>query len=113
MGREEVGVHTRHVAAWVCWLTYICAILAMVLVFNFPVSTDWYLNAFAADMAATFVVFFFSFVCGNSSLYDPAWYVFPVALSVFWMFAADGQVTLRSIVTFTLVFIWAARFALQ
>ena len=114
MGREEVNEHTRNVSPQICWLTYVCAILAMVGVFKYPVSPyDWYLNGFVAHIAATFVVFLFSFVSGNSSLYDPAWYIFPPFICLFWICASEEPITPRSYTTLTLVTLWASRFALQ
>jgi steroid 5-alpha reductase family enzyme len=82
-------------------------------VFKNPPSDDWYLNGFVADLCATAVIFFSSFINGNSSMYDPAWQVFPLALCVFWMCAADNEVSVRGLIAFTLVFLWLSRFFLQ
>jgi steroid 5-alpha reductase family enzyme len=45
--------------------------------------------AAAADLAATLVVFCFSFAFGNSSFYDPYWSVAPLALALYWAIAAE------------------------
>jgi hypothetical protein len=41
------------------------------------------LRVFAGDVAATVLVWFFSIVFENSSIYDPYWSVFPIVMIVF------------------------------
>ncbi len=66
--------------------------------------------ALLADLTATAVVFTFSFVNGNSSLYDPYWSVAPPLLCLYWLLAArPGTVGLRHLVVLLLVALWAAR----
>ena len=65
----------------------------------------------AADLAATLVVFAFSFALDNSSLYDPYWSVAPPAIGLYWALApvADEVSRARQIVVLVLVGLWAAR----
>ena len=109
MGREEIGERTKKVSVAVCYLTYIATAASIVWVFKNPVSQDWYLNGFAADMLGATVIFAFSFLFGNSSLIDPSWYLFPVSQAIFWVMAAD-YVSTRAWVVFWLVMLWALRF---
>lgn len=65
----------------------------------------------AADIAATVVIFFFSVVVRNSSMYDPYWSVAPVAIALFWLLqpSSSGFANLRHILIFALLCLWALR----
>merc|ERR1712046_96999 len=113
MGREEKleGI-TREVSVITCWLCYIFALLSQFLVFKFPVDEDAFMNGFYAHIISTVVIFAFSFVCGNSSLYDPAWYTLPVGIALGWTMTAKGEVLIRQVITYFLVCLWASRFVI-
>jgi steroid 5-alpha reductase family enzyme len=65
----------------------------------------------AADLAATVVVFSFSLLARNSSIYDPYWSVAPVAIALFWLArpGSSGLADPRHVLIFALVCLWAAR----
>jgi steroid 5-alpha reductase family enzyme len=67
--------------------------------------------AAAGDLAATLVVFGFSFALDNSSLYDPYWSVAPPAIGLYWALApvAAGVSRARQLVALLLAGLWAAR----
>ena len=46
-----------------------------------------------ADLAATIVVFIFSVITNNSSMYHPYWSVAPVPIALFWLLqpGSDGS----------------------
>jgi steroid 5-alpha reductase family enzyme len=64
-----------------------------------------------ADLAATIVVFIFSVITNNSSIYDPYWSVAPVAIALFWLLqpGSDGFANPRHVLIFTLLCLWAIR----
>ncbi|WP_322481247.1 DUF1295 domain-containing protein [Thermogemmatispora sp.] len=64
-----------------------------------------------ADGLATIVVFVFSVLTNNSSLYDPYWSVAPVPLALFWLFqpSSDGLANARHVLIFGLLCLWALR----
>jgi steroid 5-alpha reductase family enzyme len=64
-----------------------------------------------ADVAATVVVFLFSYLLGNSSIYDPYWSVAPVLIALYWTLVGQttGADRVRQAVVLTLVGIWAVR----
>jgi steroid 5-alpha reductase family enzyme len=66
--------------------------------------------AFAADVAATVVVFGFSYVFDNSSVYDAYWSVIPPAIAVYFVAAGapDAVVTRQGLVLLA-VLLWAVR----
>ncbi len=93
-------------------------ILAYILAFAFAVLTGFLCKgshpvwiAFAADIAATLVIYAFSCTFKNASFYDPYWSVAPVPIAFFfaiWPVAPD-TVLLRKIIVILLVMIWAVR----
>lgn len=68
------------------------------------------LIAAAADAAATVVVFAFSVLHDNSSLYDPYWSVAPVPIALYWASLADaGGSGLRRAWVLAIVCTWGVR----
>lgn len=69
------------------------------------------LIAGCADIVATFVIFGFSTLYRNSSLYDPYWSVAPVPIALYWVLSpvAMGVNGFRQVLAVTLVTIWAVR----
>ena len=65
----------------------------------------------AADIAATVVIFFFSVMVRNSSMYDPYWSVAPVAIALFWLLqpGSNGFANPRHVLIFALLCLWALR----
>lgn len=64
-----------------------------------------------ADLAATIVVFIFSVLANNSSVYDPYWSVIPVLIALFWLFqpGSNGFANPRHVLIFALLCLWAIR----
>ncbi|HEX6780346.1 MAG TPA: DUF1295 domain-containing protein, partial [Ktedonobacterales bacterium] len=64
-----------------------------------------------ADAAATVVIFAFSLALNNSSWYDPYWSVAPPFIAAFWLLqpGSGGFGSLRHVLVFVLLCIWAAR----
>lgn len=66
--------------------------------------------AFAADFVATVVVFIYSRIYDNSSLYDPYWSVIPPLLMLYWVWVYPDSVgNLRTWLVFALLSAWAIR----
>lgn len=64
-----------------------------------------------ADLAATIVIFIFSMITKNSSMYDPYWSVAPIPIALFWLFqpGSNGFANPRHVVIFVLLCLWAIR----
>lgn len=69
--------------------------------------------ALLADLAATVVIFAFSFAFGNSSFYDPYWSVAPPAIALYWALASDpaggDAIAARQGLALAVVGLWAVR----
>ncbi len=78
-------------------------------------SDDVLVRAFVADVVATFVIFGFSMLFSNSSMYDAYWSVAPVPIYVLFLVqpaAADGDVVRQGLVGVVVV-AWAVRLTLN
>jgi steroid 5-alpha reductase family enzyme len=63
-----------------------------------------------ADITATIVVFIFSFVFNNSSIYDPYWSVAPVPVALYFTFLPySNGIIIRQVVVLILLTVWAVR----
>ncbi|HEU0002256.1 MAG TPA: DUF1295 domain-containing protein [Ktedonobacteraceae bacterium] len=64
-----------------------------------------------ADLAATIVIFVFSVIISNSSMYDPYWSVVPVPIALFWLLqpGSNGFANPRHVLIFALLCLWAIR----
>lgn len=67
--------------------------------------------ALQAGLAATVVVFAFSLVCRNSSLYDPYWSLAPLPIALYWAQRPEivGVNPIRLALVLTLIALWSAR----
>ena len=94
----------------ICILVYLAAgIVALVVGYSLR-DTHPLLIIAIADLAAMMVVFSFSVIFDNSSLYDPYWSVVPVFITLYWALASTADVNIvRQIVVITLIYIWALR----
>jgi steroid 5-alpha reductase family enzyme len=68
-------------------------------------------TAFAADVAATLVIFAFSFAFNNSSFYDAYWSVAPLPIALYWSAVAGvtGVSSFRQTLVFAVIALWGAR----
>jgi steroid 5-alpha reductase family enzyme len=64
-----------------------------------------------ADLVATIVVFLFSVITSNSSMYDPYWSIAPIPIALFWLVrpGSDGFANPRHVLILFLICIWAVR----
>lgn len=133
MGRETTMHCTQPVGPLVCWLTYIASVAWIGYRFarpggfpdwGLPTAADgetpssWWWVGFTAHCESTFVIWIFSLVSSNTSLYDPAWCILPIALGVAWMAAAaaaaagDQAPSWRGAYSLALLCVWYLRYQL-
>jgi steroid 5-alpha reductase family enzyme len=91
-------------AFFTCALAYAIAIGAGAIVFG--TVEDDLLGAALGDFAATVVIFVFSVVLSNSSMYDPYWSVAPPVLLVAWL---SDEISTRTWIAGGLVVVWGLR----
>ncbi|HUI70450.1 MAG TPA: DUF1295 domain-containing protein [Spirochaetia bacterium] len=96
----------------ICLLAYVVAAAVAFAVARLLDRGSLLWTAAAADLAATIVVFVFSLILDNSSVYDPYWSVAPVPILVSWL-VATGGFSARQIIAIALVALWAVRLTMN
>ena len=104
----------RRVSAAYCWCAYITALAAITvvaLVVEPPPSLRGrpLLRGLGFDVVATVIVYAFSLLADNSSVYDPYWCVLPLWLLAYWRHEAASD-SARGLLVMNLVWAWAIRF---
>jgi len=98
-------------ALFICLGVYLLALLAAVVSGRLLQGGHPLFIAFIADVVATVVVFAFSIVFDNSSIYDPYWSVAPPLIALYWLTAGGlpDRLPLRSLLMLVLILLWAFR----
>jgi steroid 5-alpha reductase family enzyme len=71
-------------------LVYIIAGLAAIVTLEYLPISIILRKTMVADIVATLVVFIFSMLYKNSSMYDPYWSVAPIFIAFYWLYEAYG-----------------------
>ncbi len=77
--------------------------IAMYLVLPYA----WWINLLLADVFATVIVFLFSLIFNNASVYDPYWSIQPIV--IVGAFAVENPLTGYGILLLLAVFLWGIR----
>ena len=96
-------------------LAYVTAGIMVWLVYDAISIFHPLLVVFTLDILATLVIFLFSLMFNNSSLYDPYWSIVPPVVMLFWVFNAQtlGALTLMQILILSTVIFWSLRLTLN
>lgn len=102
---------SRRNAVWLCSLAYLIAGVVAIVTGYLLREHHPLVVVGAADVAATVVVFGFSVLFGNSSVYDPYWSVVPPLIAIYLVvpMGATGSLTVLQAAIVLLVFAWGAR----
>jgi steroid 5-alpha reductase family enzyme len=88
---------------------YLFTIGASILIGMFlPIESPLF-KAAAVDGIATVIIFAFSMLFNNSSMYDPYWSAAPIVFVGYWVGASAESLTLRSALILLLTAIWGVR----
>jgi len=101
----------KAVSLFLVFLAY--AVAALAVYFIYPLVKDYHPITIVVilDIAATIIIFGFSILANNSSMYDPYWSLAPIPILAFWVYSpvAEGADWYRQILILALVFIWGFR----
>jgi steroid 5-alpha reductase family enzyme len=92
---------------------YGCAFVIIYCIFpllSFPLTM---VNLFIADVIATIVIFMFSVIFSNSSIYDPYWSVVPPVIAIYLLIVFPCANKPRQLVIAALVLFWSIRLTLN
>jgi len=91
---------------------YVIAILVVMLTWRWIPEMDLLWKILVADVIGTVVVFIFSMIFNNSSMYDPYWSLQPFVIAVFlarpWM-----EMTIAEMIVLFMVFLYGLRLTLN
>jgi len=92
---------------------YLLAFLVVYLLFPELTFSETMVNVFIADVLATVVVFLFSIIFNNSSVYDPYWSVAPPFIVVYLMTLFPEGNSVRQWIILALVLFWSLRLTIN
>lgn len=90
-------------------LAYGAAIAAALLFVSYSDIDNPVIEAFLADFLGTVVIFLFSVIFKNSSMYDPYWSVAPPLLAAYFHGLQPHEPHFREVLAFTLILTWSFR----
>lgn len=90
-------------------LAYVTAVVLAFLMQEFPLIPGNPGEVFMMDLAATVVIFLFSILFNNSSIYDPYWSVVPPLILYYWFTGLGYPLPLPLVLLFAVVLLWSLR----
>jgi len=94
-------------------IAYITALYASKIILGFYDLDSLILDTLYADVVATVVIFIFSVLVNNSSVYDPYWSIIPVPIAVYWAFQHPEGNQTRQILIIALILLWSLRLTIN
>ncbi|HDR68681.1 MAG TPA: DUF1295 domain-containing protein [Bacteroidaceae bacterium] len=92
---------------------YVIALLSAYVFIHLSPGRSIFLNALYADLLATGIVFLFSIIFNNSSIYDPYWSVVPFFILMYWIFSAGTGFTAPVILLLIVMILWGTRLTIN
>ena len=92
---------------------YVSVFLSVYCFFPLLDFSNTMINVFIADVTATVMIFVFSMIFRNSSVYDPYWSVVPPIITVYLIISFPDANRSRQLVVAALVLLWGARLTLN
>jgi len=110
----ELTTYTKKQTLWVFGIVYgfAAVIGALVMLYFYNNDMNLVLATLIANISMTVIVFFFSNVTKNASLYDPYWSVIPIIIVLEWMLIYQNF-SINVILLFIAVLIWGMRLTLN
>ncbi len=85
-----------------------CYLVSITMAWWLAPTDNLLISTFTADLLCTAMVFVFTWIFRNTSIYDPYWSVIPVAMAG-WVASEYGKVEVRTMVILGLVVLWGSR----
>lgn len=102
--------NSRLISFLIILIVYIIATIVGVFTY-ISLNTSLWLKVLLADITATIVVFAFSLICKNASVYDPYWSVAPIVILVLLSFEVGLNVA--AFLSLTAVVLWGVRLTIN
>jgi len=99
---------SRFLGSIVLLIIYTLATLFGIYIYNI-LNFDWWLNLLIADVSSTILVFIFSLMFKNSSVYDPYWSIQPIVITILYMVTYYNNITIDKILLVSIILLWGIR----
>ncbi len=99
----------KSISLTIIFVIYAIAIFISYLLLRLAPYENGVINIIIADVSATLIVFLFSFILKNSSVYDPYWSAIPPFIVIWLIFINPDGNSFRQFLIFGLVLFWAIR----
>ncbi len=107
-------INSKAFSLFICLIVYIISIAAAWYSTSFfNNEKSLLITALVADVVATAVVFLFSVVFKNASLYDPYWSMAPPFIIGYWIFNTHSDFSIVSVLIFLVTLFWSIRLTLN
>ena len=84
-------------------IVYIIATVVGIFVYS-KLDMQWWIKLLVADVSGTILVFIFSLIFKNSSVYDPYWSVQPLVITLAYLL--ESKINITSILLTSVIYIW-------
>ena len=102
-------IHNKTISLTIIFVIYTLSIyIGYIVLIAVPYRND-IVKILIADAIATFIVFIFSFIFRNSSVYDPYWSAIPPFIAAWLIFINPEGNSVRQYLIFGLILFWAIR----
>ncbi len=92
---------------------YLLAVLSGKITLDYLEYENAYIEMLLADIVATVVVFFFSYLFKNSSVYDPYWSIIPIPIVIYWIAENPGGSLTRQMLVLGIMLVWSIRLTIN
>jgi steroid 5-alpha reductase family enzyme len=104
-----IKIHSKIISTAIISITYLSVFFVIYFLFPALHFSQTMVNVFIADAVATVLVFTFSVMFNNSSVYDPYWSVVPPIIVIYLMKLFPEGNNIRQFVLLALVLFWSIR----
>jgi steroid 5-alpha reductase family enzyme len=102
-------INSKIISSAIISIIYLLAFLIVYSFFPLLTFSQRIINVLISDVLATIVVFAFSFIFNNSSIYDPYWSIAPPVIIIYLMRLFPDGNQIRQVIIFSLVLFWSIR----
>lgn len=100
-------INNRLCSYLILFIIYLISTIISIACYN-NLSFDWWIKLLIADIIGTIVVFIFSCIFKNSSVYDPYWSVQPIVISLLYLFSVK-DININCVLLVLVILIWGIR----
>jgi steroid 5-alpha reductase family enzyme len=104
---------SRLISLLIVLVIYFIALALVWYSFSMLPVENIFLKVLSADVIATILVFIFSFIFKNSSIYDPYWSVVPPVIAIFLIRANPSGYALRQFLVLGVILFWSIRLTIN